>query len=213
MGHFELQVPGRHNILNALACIAVGLELNIDVAVIQRALSSFSGVKRRFQLRGEADEIMVVDDYGHHPTEIVATLKAARLFSGRRIVTVFQPHRYSRTKFLLEEFTQSFTLTDELFLTDIYAASEKPSEGVDTGHLFQRIHAVMGDKVAYIKKESIVENLLRLLRPGDLVLFLGAGDINHLCDPLLAALKERTQSGPGPFNSRDQVRSERNVAS
>ena len=134
---------------------------------------------------------MVVDDYGHHPTEITATLKAARLFAGRRLLTVFQPHRYSRSKFLLDEFAHSFGLTDELILTDIYAAGEKPNEGVPTPQLFERVRAVLGRRAVYLKKGSIVETLARVARPGDLVLFLGAGDITDLCEPFLAALKER----------------------
>jgi UDP-N-acetylmuramate--alanine ligase len=191
LGDFELAVGGEHNVLNALACITLGLALKIDLAVIRRALGAFSGVRRRFQFKGEADDIMVVDDYGHHPTEITATLKAARLFAGRRLLTVFQPHRYSRTKFLLDEFAHSFDLTDELILTDIYAAGEKPNEGITTPQLFQRVRAVLGRRAAYVKKELVVETLARVARPGDLVLFLGAGDITDLCEPFLAALKER----------------------
>ncbi len=191
LGDFELAVGGEHNVLNALACITLGLALNIDLAVIRRALGAFSGVRRRFQFKGEADDIMVVDDYGHHPTEITATLEAARLFAGRRLLTVFQPHRYSRTKFLLDEFAHSFDLTDELILTDIYAAGEKPNEGITTAQLFQRVRAVLGRRAAYVKKELVVETLARVARPGDLVLFLGAGDITDLCEPFLAALKER----------------------
>ena len=110
LGDFELNVPGRHNILNALACISLGLQLGIPYEVMFKTLKSFTGVKRRFQLKGRVNDVMVIDDYGHHPTEIRATLNAARLFGPKRLITVFQPHRYSRTKFLLNEFVEHLSL-------------------------------------------------------------------------------------------------------
>ncbi len=191
-GDFELTVPGRHNILNALACISLGKSLGINRDVIAKTLKEFSGVKRRFQLKGQVDGVMVVDDYGHHPTEIKATINAARLFEGKRLITVFQPHRYSRTKFLLDEFVASLTDTNELVLTDIYAASEKISEGVGTAVLFEKLQKVMGDRVSYLKKEQILDYLNARVQPNDLVLFLGAGDIYHLSDDLIKALQAKT---------------------
>ena len=187
-GDFELNVPGTHNILNALACIALGLQLGISYEVCFKTLKEFTGVKRRFQLKGRVDDVTVIDDYGHHPTEIQATLKAARLFAPKRLITVFQPHRYSRTKFLLEEFVQHLSLSDELVLTDIYAASEKVSEGVSTAVLLEKLQGSLGPRVVFLKKEEILENLRQRLQPGDMVIFLGAGDIYHLSDELVKIL-------------------------
>ncbi len=191
MADFELNVPGHHNVLNALACITLGLQVGVSVEVMQETLKEFSGVKRRFQFKGQVDDIMVIDDYGHHPTEIVATLKAARLFKKKRVVTVFQPHRYSRTRFLLNEFVESLTLTDQLIITDVYAASEKPSEGADIKELFEPLKQAMGDKVHYLKKEQIIPFLSDFVVNGDLVLFLGAGDIYHGSDELVSILSKR----------------------
>ena len=191
LADFELMVPGRHNVLNALACIGVGLRLNIPIEVIHKTLKEFGGVKRRFQLKGQIDDIMMVDDYGHHPTEIVATLKAARLFNKKRLVTVFQPHRYSRTKFLLNEFVESLQLTDELIITDIYAASEKPSEGVGIKSLLEPLQRALGERVLYLKKEQILNYLTDFVHSGDLVLFLGAGDIYHCSDELVNVLNKK----------------------
>ena len=193
-GDFELNVPGAHNILNALACISLGLQLGIAYEVMFKTLKEFTGVKRRFQLKGRVDGVTVIDDYGHHPTEIQATLKAARLFSPKRLVTVFQPHRYSRTKFLLDEFVEQLSLTDELILTDIYAASEKVTEGVSTGILLEKLQQKLGSKVTFLKKENILQDLRERLLPGDMVIFLGAGDIYHLSDELVKILGEASMS-------------------
>jgi UDP-N-acetylmuramate--alanine ligase len=189
LGDFELNVPGRHNILNALACITLGLELGISCDVMRQTLKDFTGVKRRFQLKGHVDDVMVIDDYGHHPSEIQATLKAARVFAQKRLITVFQPHRYSRTKFLLNEIAESLKNCDQLILTDIYSAGEKISEGVGVRALLEKIEAVMGPKVIFLKKEDILKHVQIMVRPGDMVLFLGAGDIYHLSDELVNHLK------------------------
>ncbi|MBF0490243.1 MAG: UDP-N-acetylmuramate--L-alanine ligase [Candidatus Omnitrophica bacterium] len=191
LGDFELIIPGNHNVLNALACISVGLQLNVPVDVMQTTLKEFGGVKRRFQLKGRVEDIMVVDDYGHHPTEIEATLKAARLFKKKRLLTIFQPHRYSRTKFLLNEFVESLSLTDQLVITDIYAASEKPSEGATIQDLLEPLQKKMGDRVIFLKKENILSHLIDSVKDGDLVLFLGAGDVNQYCDALLSSLAKK----------------------
>jgi UDP-N-acetylmuramate--alanine ligase len=191
LGDFELNVPGRHNILNALACISLGLQLGISYEVMFKTLKGFTGVKRRFQLKGRVDDVMVIDDYGHHPTEIQATLNAARLFNPKRLITVFQPHRYSRTKFLLNEFVEHLSLSDELILTDIYAASEKVSEGVGVKILFEKLQKTLGPKVIFLKKEEILKYLQDYVQSGDLVLFLGAGDIYHLSDELVKTLVVR----------------------
>ncbi len=193
IGDFTLSVVGMHNVLNALACIAVGVRLDVPVAMMQQALKEFTGVKRRFHLKGEVDGVMVVDDYGHHPTELRATIEAARLLKRPRLVVVFQPHRYSRTKFLLDEFVEVLTLPDVLILTDVYAASEKPSEGIGVEPLLQKVQDKIGSKAIYLKKEEILKFLEQHTHSGDLVLFLGAGDIYHFSDELvknLAALEK-----------------------
>ena len=189
LGDFELNVPGRHNILNALACISLGLQLGISYEVMFKTLKNFTGVKRRFQLKGKVNDVMVIDDYGHHPTEIQATINAARLFGSKRLITIFQPHRYSRTKFLLHEFVESLSLTDELILTDIYAASEKVSEGVGISTLLGELQRKLGPKVTFLKKEDILKYLQEHVQQGDIVLFLGAGDIYHLSDDLVKILE------------------------
>ena len=191
LADFELIVPGVHNILNALACITLGLQVGISIEVMQKSLKDFSGVKRRFQLKGKVEDIMVVDDYGHHPTEIVATLNAAKLFNRKRLVTIFQPHRYSRTKFLLNEFVESLQLTDQLIITDIYAASEKPTEGASIKDLLEPLQKILRNRVIYLKKEDILKYLSDFVQSGDLVLFLGAGDIYHYSDELISFLAKK----------------------
>jgi UDP-N-acetylmuramate--alanine ligase len=190
LGDFELNVPGGHNILNALACISLGLQLGIAYEAMFKTLKSFTGVKRRFQLKGRVNGVTVIDDYGHHPTEIQATLKAARSFNPKRLITVFQPHRYSRTKFLLNEFVEQLALSDELILTDIYAASEKVTEGVGSKVLFEKLQKRLGPKAVFLKKENILEYLRDYVQAGDMVIFLGAGDIYHLSDELVEMLNE-----------------------
>jgi UDP-N-acetylmuramate--alanine ligase len=178
LGMFEIHVPGIHNVYNSLAAIAVGLELDLEVGNIRRALVEFGGVERRFQLRGERRGVLVVDDYGHHPTEIKATLAAARRGWKGRLIALFQPHRYTRTRDLLEEFATAFYQADVLFLTEIYSAGEQPIEGVSSAHLFEKLKAYGHKEVVYIpKKDEMVSQILPILRPGDLVITLGAGDI------------------------------------
>src|SRR5450432_689947 len=149
LGEFTLHVPGVHNVLNATAAIAVGVGLDVGVEAIRTALDQFRGVDRRFQLRGTAAGISVIDDYGHHPTEIKATLAAARQCGYRKIHVIFQPHRYTRTRDLLEEFTTAFDDADTLFVLDIYAASEKPIDGITGEILAQRIREKSGKTVEY----------------------------------------------------------------
>jgi UDP-N-acetylmuramate--alanine ligase len=191
---FQLTIPGQHNILNAMASIALGLKLSIDPEIIQKSLKSFAGVNRRFQRKGSFNDIMIVDDYGHHPTEITATLKAAHSIKKKRVITVFQPHRYSRTKFLMDDFVFALSQSDFLILTDIYAASEEPIEGITSQVLLDKI--IKGGKkdAAYLKKEEIVEYLSKMVRPGDLVLTLGAGDIYRVGEELLPLLQKQTTS-------------------
>jgi len=191
LGRIKLGLPGRHNILNALSCICLGLILSIDFSVIQESLSGFPGVQRRFQIVGEIDDILVVDDYAHHPTEIKMTLDAARQIKKKRVIALFQPHRYSRLQSLTEEFAKSFEDCDFLIVTDVYAASEKPIKGVDAKQLCQMIKQKTPDQMAYLKKEKIVQFLLNIVQSGDLVISLGAGDITQVAYAFVSALKEK----------------------
>jgi len=177
LGTFAVGLCGRHNALNAAAVVALGLELDLAADVIRKALASFQGVERRFQVRHEDKDLMVVDDYGHHPTEIAATLSAARACTQRRLVVVFQPHRYTRTHALMDRFAAAFTCCDHLLVTDIYAASEDPLEGVTAENLVERIREKTACPVTYVPREGLVGRVRAALKPGDLVLFLGAGDI------------------------------------
>ncbi|MBI2206159.1 MAG: UDP-N-acetylmuramate--L-alanine ligase [Candidatus Rokubacteria bacterium] len=190
LGECRLAVPGRHNVLNALAAIGVGLDLEIPFVTIQKALAGFTGVQRRFQVRGEAGGILVVDDYGHHPAEVRATLAAARAGFDRRIVTVFQPHRYTRTRHLRQEFVTAFNQADVLLVLDIYAAGEAPIPGVTAADLAEAIRAHGHRHVTYLggDRAAVVDHLVDTVRRGDLVLTLGAGDVGQLGPELLRRL-------------------------
>ncbi len=191
LGEFHLRVPGFHNVLNATAAIAIGLELDIEVDVIRTAMESYAGVDRRFQTRGEERGIHVVDDYGHHPTEIRATLAAARLGDYRQIHVIFQPHRYTRTHALLDDFGRSFHQADAVYVLDIYAASEQPIEGVSGEALAQRIRDFGHRQVEFTGTiDNAVEAVLRNAQAGDLVLTLGAGNVWQAGEKLLAKLRE-----------------------
>ncbi|HEY5594051.1 MAG TPA: UDP-N-acetylmuramate--L-alanine ligase, partial [Nitrospiria bacterium] len=167
LGRFRLALPGLHNVYNALAAIAVGLELEVGLEAIRKALAEFAGVERRFHLVGEKRGIMIVDDYGHHPTEIKATLAAARSGWNRRLVTVFQPHRYSRTRDLLKEFATAFYQADSLILTEIYAAGETPIEGISGQRLYEQVKQHGHKDVHFLSApDAIVELLLSIVRSG-----------------------------------------------
>jgi UDP-N-acetylmuramate--alanine ligase len=199
VGEIHLRVPGLHNVYNALAAIAVGFELEVPFPQIADALASFTGAGRRFQFRGEAAGVLVVDDYGHHPTEIKATLAAAKIGSGgRHIVVLFQPHRYSRTNDLMEEFARSFNNADTLFVTDIYAASEEPIEGVTAEALTNAIKRFGHKDVRYVGAlENAAEMLRDQVQAGDLVITLGAGTVNRVSEQLLTLLRERSEATSG----------------
>jgi len=189
VGRLRLQMPGLHNVYNALATVATAFEFDIPFRIVQESLGDFKGIQRRFQIKGEKKGILVVDDYGHHPVEIMATLKAARSGWKRRVVVVFQPHRYSRTQALFKEFLSAFYDADVLVLTDIYPAGEDRIEGVEAKSLFEGIREYGHKDVTYIpNKKEIAEHLLRILKPGDLVITLGAGDITQIPDELLSLL-------------------------
>lgn len=188
LGPFRLVVPGLHNVSNALAAIAIGLELDVPVDLIRKGLASFTGVERRFHRRGEKNGVLVVDDYGHHPTEIKATLAAAKQL-GRRVVVLFQPHRYTRTRDLVQEFAQAFDQADHLFITEIYAASEAPIPGISGETLCDAVRATGHPSVTWVpKKQDVATRVLPILKPGDLVLTLGAGDIWRVGLELLQTL-------------------------
>ncbi len=177
LGPFRWPVTGRHNVMNALAAVAVGLELGVPFPVIAEALAGFQGVTRRMELKGEAEGVTVIDDYGHHPTEIKATLEALRQrFPERRVVVLFQPHRYSRTKLLAEAFTACFARADVLGLLDIYPAGEKPIDGVTSDWLAAKITRA-GLSVQRLPAADGETRLRNLVKPGDVVLTLGAGDV------------------------------------
>jgi UDP-N-acetylmuramate--alanine ligase len=178
LGPFRLPAPGIHNVSNALAAIAVGMELDVPVDLIRKGLATFAGVERRFHLRGEKNGIMVVDDYGHHPTEVRATLAAAKQGWSRRLVVLFQPHRYTRTRDLAGEFAHAFDQADALFMTEIYAAGEPPIPGVSGQHLAESVRAAGHPSVTWVeRRDGLADQVRPTLQPGDLVITLGAGDI------------------------------------
>jgi len=206
LGGFSLPVPGMHNILNSLAAIIAARELKVGTDVIKEALKKFSGIQRRFELKGEEKGIKVFDDYGHHPTEIKATLNAAKegLLCGiqdtehraqiaGRLFVIFQPHRYTRTKDLMDEFTSCFSDADILCLTDIYSAGEKPIDGINSNALLERIKKTGHKDAAYFPgREKLMDNLLMRLKNGDVVFTLGAGDVWKLGEEILKELRVRS---------------------
>ena len=192
LGRLRLQVPGRHSVLNALAAVAVGLELGAPFDVLAEALAGFQGAERRFEVRGVVNGITVVDDYGHHPTEIAAVLEAAKAAKPGRIVVAFQPHRYSRTAQLLPEFAAALAEADEVVLTDIYAASEDPIPGVTVEALAEAVNRRRAQPVMVIKRLADVASAVAgLARPGDLVITLGAGTIGSVAGGLVHELEVR----------------------
>jgi len=197
LGELALQIPGRHNVLNALAAVGVGLDLEIPFPIIQKALAGFSGVQRRFQILGRARGVTVVDDYGHHPAEIRATLAAAKAGFDCRVVTVFQPHRYTRTLHLRQEFLTAFNLADALIVMDIYAAGEAAIPGVTAEDLAAGIRSHGHRDVTYLGSDRmrIVEHLCEIARTGDLVITLGAGDVSQLGPELLKRLNADSLTG------------------
>ncbi len=189
LGALQLNVPGTHSIVNSLAALAVASELGISFDTARKSLATFHGVDRRFQLKAQGNDILIIDDYAHHPSEIEATLNAARSGWNRRIIAVFQPHRYTRLLHLLDQFGNCFQNADLLILTDIYPAGEKPIEGVNIEKLAE---AVSGKKVLIHKDlETLPEKALSLARPGDMLLFLGAGSITSVADKSAKLLMER----------------------
>lgn len=190
LGRITLNIPGRHTIYNSLATVAVGLELEIDFAIIAASLESFSGVQRRLEIKGEVNGVLVIDDYGHHPTEIRATLDAIRDgWPDRRLIVAFQPHRYTRTSALFDEFKTAFHRADVLVLTNIYAASEQPIAGVTSAALAEAVKLHGQREVHYMPEvEELPANLVDMLRENDLLLTLGAGNVVNAGEELLKLL-------------------------
>jgi UDP-N-acetylmuramate--alanine ligase len=191
LGLFQLNVPGRHNVSNALASVAVGLALGLPHATILTALAGYEGVQRRFQILGEAQGVTVVDDYAHNPQKVAAALHAAKTAVAKtkgRVVAVFQPHRYTRTKFLFEDFCSSFSDADVLLVTDIYSAGESPILGLRVEHLMERIVGASPNLEAYHtpKESDVLRRLSLVTRPDDLVITLGAGDVGRWGSRFLA---------------------------
>src|ERR1700722_8141119 len=196
LGEFTLHVPGVHNVLNATAAIAVGVGLDMHVDDIRTALDQFRGVDRRFQLRGRVAGVSVIDDYGHHPTEIRATLAAAKQCGFGKIHVIFQPHRYTRTRDLVEEFTTAFGDADSLFVLDIYAASEKPVEGISGEASAAKIREKGGLNAKYMGSFSdAVSTVAAGARDGDMILTLGAGSVSQLGPMILEELSQRSAVG------------------
>ena len=192
LARFYLALSGMHNISNALAVIALGLELGIDLEFIKKTLAYYKGTQRRMEVKFSNNRFLLIDDYAHHPTEIKATLAAIKNLKPNRLIAVFQPHRYTRTKLLLEEFAHSFDLVDYLILTDIYAASEPSLEGVTSMSIYDKIKEYAPDKkIDFLAKEEIPEYLLKIIKPGDLVIILGAGDIVKASDELAEGLQRK----------------------
>jgi UDP-N-acetylmuramate--alanine ligase len=191
IGTVRLNVPGSHNIVNSLAAIAVGSQLGISFDISRESLSRFRGADRRFQIKANANEILIIDDYAHHPSEIQATLNAARQGWNRRLVVVFQPHRYTRLHHLIDQFASCFDLADVLVLTDVYAAGEKPIPGVTIDRLAS---AMKREVLVHKELESLPQKVLSLAQSGDLVVFLGAGTITAVADRTVKLLMDQQTS-------------------
>ena len=190
LGHVALNIPGRHNVLDAMACIVTGLSIGVPFDRLAAGLAAFHGAKRRFETKGRARGIWVVDDYAHHPTEIAATLKAAKETRPKRLICAFQPHRYSRTQLLCEEFGRAFTSADLLVLTDVYAAGEAPIAGVSGETIAEEVRRQSGQELRYIKDRADVAGALSsIAEEGDLVITMGAGDIYKTGEELVSQLK------------------------
>lgn len=198
LGEFTVRMPGQHNVLNTLAAIAVADELEVPFDVVKDALATFHGVARRFTIVAEVAGVTLVDDYGHHPAEVEATLKAARNAFSQRILVAFQPHRYSRTAQLFDDFTRAFNEADVLFVSDIYPAGEAPIAGISGASLAAGIAAHGHNDVRYsADRHALAAELSRVARPGDVLIALGAGDINKILEPIAQALAARAAEPTG----------------
>jgi UDP-N-acetylmuramate--alanine ligase len=199
LGEFTVRMPGTHNVLNTLAAVAIADELEVPLDVTKQALATFHGVARRFSIVGEVEGVTLVDDYGHHPAEIEATLEAARHAFTERVLVAFQPHRYTRTQSLFDDFTRAFNNADAVFVTDIYAAGEAPIAGVSAAALATAIARHGHPAVRYVAdRAELAQELARKARPGDVVIALGAGDINKILTTVAANLTAQAALGQTP---------------
>lgn len=193
LGEINLHIPGRHSVSNALAAVAVAHELGVDFPLIAESLSAFTGIHRRSEVKGEVGGVLVMDDYGHHPTEVEVTLQAICEGWGRPLIVVFQPHRYSRTRDLFEDFVAAFDRADRVILTEIYPAGEEPIAGASGTQLYQAMQRRGHLDVEFIPRpEEVARTVVSRLQPGDIVLTLGAGDIYKVGEELLELLQEQT---------------------
>ncbi len=191
LGHFELPTPGRHNVLNALAAIAVGIELDLPATVISKGIAAYSGVQRRFQIQGEREGVLVVDDYAHHPTAIRAAIDAAKTGWNLPLIVVFQPHRYTRTRDCFETLATAFEGVDQLILTDIYAAGETPISGITGTAFYKKVCEHRAGQTYFLKNfENIVQKIKKITQPGMMLLTLGAGNIWEVGQTFLADEKQ-----------------------
>lgn len=198
LGEFTVRMPGRHNVLNTLAAIAIADELNVPLDVLRDSLATFTGVARRFTVVAEVDGIALIDDYGHHPAEIEATLAAARQSFQGRVLVAFQPHRYTRTQLLFDDFTRAFNDADELVITDVYPAGEAPIVGATGEALAMAVRSHGHHHVRHLADhEDIVAELVAIARPGDAVIALGAGNVNQLLSAVRAGLEARRRGEEG----------------
>jgi UDP-N-acetylmuramate--alanine ligase len=192
LGEIHVSIPGDHYAQNALAAVAVGLELDIPFSMIKEGIETFKGVGRRFEVKGTAGGVLLVDDYGHHPTEVAATVRAAVQHLGKRPVVIFQPHRYSRTQALAEEFATCFDEAKRVFITEIYPAGEKPIRGISADTIISRVKKSGGVQVEFAPSlDAVVEMVSDCIEDGDVVLTLGAGDIYTVCERLFERLNEK----------------------
>ncbi|MFA6078533.1 MAG: UDP-N-acetylmuramate--L-alanine ligase [Candidatus Omnitrophota bacterium] len=191
LGKVGLKIPGMHNVLNSLAAILVGLRMGIAFDTITNSIKDFKGTKRRFHLRSDSGDVILIDDYAHHPTEIKAVLSACRNWKGRRVIVIFQPHRYSRTMHLADEFGKSFDGADKLILTEIYAASEKPIEGISVKSIYDKVKLNGHIDAVMMDKGKITDHVMKIKRPGDMILVLGAGNITEIADELSKKLSDK----------------------
>jgi UDP-N-acetylmuramate--alanine ligase len=189
LGRLKLSIPGMHNVINSLAAIGVAMELGLDFNKIKGVIRKFKGADRRFRITHLDSDILIIDDYAHHPTEIKATLKAMES-SGRRIVAVFQPHRFSRTRDLKDQFGKCFDIADHLVVTDIYSADEKPIDGVNGKVVYESAKKCGHKDAHFVSKNDIIKYLIDVARPGDAIFLLGAGDIGELPFKIAKALEE-----------------------
>jgi len=193
LGEFTTHLAGRHNVLNVLAATAAALRKRIPVPLIRQAVACYTGTRRRFEIKAAFSHVRVIEDYAHHPTEIEAVIAACRdRFSGSRVLVLFQPHRFSRTQYLYREFAKTLMRADRLVLTDVYSAFENPIDGVSTRTIYEEAVKIDPDRVRLVQKAEIPGTLIRILGERDIVLILGAGDINELTPAIISAVQEWT---------------------